>query len=297
MRSYQCGPVQNERKQAFLEELSTKITNTQCSIIMGGDFNMIRYASKKSSHHIDQSRMDLFNKFISDNGIKEMLRKGSKFTWTNKQEQPVMSTLDRVFTSFDWDFLFHWATCESLTRVGSDHSPLLVNTEDVRVSHPFVFRHEMAWFTYADFQEKLLAKWPSRNTDNIQDYWRMIKKHIRTFSKGWGNNIRGQIRRDKQSLMEDIKKIDVEADNSMLSAAQWRERYAKESALEQIYAFEEIQWQKRGGEKWILQGDANTGYFHNKANGRKKMYYFFTRRWGQNNYWREEFKRSYRGVL
>jgi hypothetical protein len=31
-----------------------------------------------------------------------------------------------------------------------------------------------------------------------------------------------------------------------------------------------MQWQKRGGEKWLLQGDANTGYFHNKATGRRK---------------------------
>lgn len=46
--------------------------------------------------------------------------------------------------------------------------------------------------------------------------------------------------------------------------------------MEQIYAFEEMQWQKRGGEKWLLQGDANTGYFHNKANGRKKKCSIFS---------------------
>jgi hypothetical protein len=35
--------------------------------------------------------------------------------------------------------------------------------------------------------------------------------------------------------------------------------------------FEEIQWQRRGGGvNWILKGDSNNNYFHNKANGRKK---------------------------
>jgi hypothetical protein len=49
-----------------------------------------------------------------------------------------------------------------------------------------------------------------------------------------------------------------------------------EKELEQIYVFEEIQWLKRGGEKWILQGDANTRYFHSKASGRKKRSVLFS---------------------
>lgn len=37
-----------------------------------------------------------------------------------------------------------------------------------------------------------------------------------------------------------------------------------------IYENEELLWQRRGGEKWLLKGDANTGYFHGIANGRKR---------------------------
>lgn len=180
------GPVQDEKKQEFLEELLNKINNTQWSFIMGGDFNLIRFASEKSSDNVDQGKMDMFNKFISNTGIKELCRKGGKFTWTNKQENPIMCTLDRVFTSFDWEFHYPWTTCESLTRVGSDHNPLLVIIEDVRVSHPYVFRFEMAWFTLPDFKDKLLAKWPEREYEEVQNYWKRVKKHIRTFCKGWG---------------------------------------------------------------------------------------------------------------
>jgi hypothetical protein len=45
--------------------------------------------------------MDVFNNFISDNGFKELLRKGNKYTWTNKQLNSVMSVLDRVFVCTD----------------------------------------------------------------------------------------------------------------------------------------------------------------------------------------------------
>ena len=78
------------------------------------------------------------------------------------------------------------------------------------------------------------------------------------------------MRREETSLIEEIKTLDAAAEVSTFTTAQWNERYEKERALEQFYYFEEIQWQKRGGEKWLLQGDANTSYFHNKANERKK---------------------------
>lgn len=50
----------------------------------------------------------------------------------------------------------------------------------------------------------------------------------------------------------------------------WEARYQVEEELNQIYEMEELFWQKRGGETWLLQGDANTGYFHGIANGRKR---------------------------
>jgi len=33
---------------------------------------------------------------------------------------------------------------------------------------------------------------------------------------------------------------------------------------------EELQWQRRGGEKWLLAGDSNSSYFHKCANGRRR---------------------------
>lgn len=37
-----------------------------------------------------------------------------------------------------------------------------------------------------------------------------------------------------------------------------------------IYQAEEIYWQRRSGEKWIIEGDSNTSFFHGVANGRKR---------------------------
>lgn len=43
------GPVQHERKAAFLQELNDKICHCDWPFIMGGDFNLIRFAWEMSS--------------------------------------------------------------------------------------------------------------------------------------------------------------------------------------------------------------------------------------------------------
>jgi exonuclease III len=126
------GPVHSEKKEGFLDELSRKVSRLSVPFIIGGDFNMIRFTWEKSSGNVTQMWMDAFNDFIRDNGIKEMMRKGNKFTWTNKQINHVMSVLDRVLVCPRWEQWYRKASCETLTRVGSDHCPILVNTDDHR---------------------------------------------------------------------------------------------------------------------------------------------------------------------
>jgi exonuclease III len=145
------GPVQTDRKQLFLDELTQKITDMTDSFIIGGDFNLIRFTWEKSSENTDQLWMDKFNDFIRDNGVRELIRKGGRFTWTNKHNNPIMSVLDRVLICPSWDQLYRRASCESLTRVGSDHCPLVVNTDDQRFRQQHQFRFEMSWLTQAGF--------------------------------------------------------------------------------------------------------------------------------------------------
>ena len=54
--------------------------------------------------------------------------------------------------------------------------------------------------------------------------------------------------------------MDVEADLGDFSEQQWRIRFTIEKELMDIYATEEIYWQKRGGVKWLLEGDSNTAF-------------------------------------
>jgi mannosylglycoprotein endo-beta-mannosidase len=55
-----------------------------------------------------------------------------------------------------------------------------------------------------------------------------------------------------------------------LSEPEWAFRYELEAELTFILRCEELYWQQRGRQQWILEGDANTAFFHAMANGRRR---------------------------
>ncbi|KAE8766391.1 putative NOT transcription complex subunit VIP2 [Hordeum vulgare] len=57
---------------------------------------------------------------------------------------------------------------------------------------------------------------------------------------------------------------------SGLSLDEWIRRYSIETTLMDIFKNEEVFWQRRGVQNWLLKGDANTAYFQAIANGRRR---------------------------
>jgi len=112
------GPAKHEFSPNFIDNLTRRSENATLPILLGGDFNLIRSSADKNTGGGDIRLMNLFNDFIERCDLREIHRSGgSRFTWTNKQENPTM-----------WEEKFPTTTLTALTRVGSDHSPLLLDT-------------------------------------------------------------------------------------------------------------------------------------------------------------------------
>ena len=93
------GPADHRRSPAFLAELHLKISNSLLPVVVGGDFNLIRSPNEKNNDRINFPRMQLFNDWIAELGLRELDRTGVRFTWTNRQIDPTQSVLDRVLVS------------------------------------------------------------------------------------------------------------------------------------------------------------------------------------------------------
>ena len=64
-----------------------------------GDFDLYRNPKDRNKPGADYAEMMLFNDAISRLGLVELPLKGKRYTWTNKQQSPLLERLDWFFTS------------------------------------------------------------------------------------------------------------------------------------------------------------------------------------------------------
>ena len=122
------GPADYSKIVEFLEELTGKLVRCQSPVVMGGDFNLIRGSQDKNNDRINWPRVNLFNAYIADWGLHKIQRSGARYTWSNKRLNPVRCILDRVFISANLVLTFPLCTLVAETSLGSDHTPLILDS-------------------------------------------------------------------------------------------------------------------------------------------------------------------------
>jgi hypothetical protein len=150
---------------------------------------------------------------------------GSNFTWSKKQRNHVMSNMDRFLVSRDWEQRYPKVYVKSLTIVGSDHSPILLDDGMDSPQRRRIFIFEKVWLSNADVKKRITEKWPARGVEGVQEYWKRMKKDLRQLSKGMGANLDSQMKRRKKELLGRIEELDNKAEIHGLSEEEWKGRY------------------------------------------------------------------------
>ena len=96
------GAAQDDQKAAFLRELVNLARDNPHPILIGGDFNMLRFPHEKSRGRFDNHWPFLFNVVIDSLDLKEVHMSGRQFTWANSLPEPTYEKLDRVLMDIDW---------------------------------------------------------------------------------------------------------------------------------------------------------------------------------------------------
>jgi hypothetical protein len=123
------GPADHSRSRSFLEEISDKVGRATHPLLLGGDFNLIRSAEDKNNDNLNWPLIDLFNEHVASWALREIPRTGARYTWMNRQLNPVRSVLDRVFISPELEALFPLCSLVAETNLGSDHTPWCLTLE------------------------------------------------------------------------------------------------------------------------------------------------------------------------
>lgn len=153
------GPVDHDLSRSFLQEVRGVVNNALIPTVIGGDFNLILEVNHKSSKQVNMGLMEEFNNCIADLELLEIKRAGSRFTWTNKQNNPIFSNIDRIFVTTDWECKYPMCYAQTLLRIASDHSPIILDSGENSQQRPRQFFFEQQWLTQEGFKEGVSNRW------------------------------------------------------------------------------------------------------------------------------------------
>jgi exonuclease III len=113
-----------------LAELVRICENEPLPMLVGGDFNIIRCPGEKNNDNFQGRWPFIFNAIIDSLDLREIALSGRQFTWANRRETPTYEKLDIFLASVEWEQKFPLVSVRALTRSGSDHTPLLLDSGD-----------------------------------------------------------------------------------------------------------------------------------------------------------------------
>jgi hypothetical protein len=176
---------------------------------VGGGLQLREIQEDKSNGCVDFRWCDKFNEWIGKYGLLEIKLSGRSFTWSNNQENALMSHIDRVFCSIDFDAKFPFSGVKALTRNLSDHVPLLWEAGLDQPKKRFRFKFEKWWLRHKDFEKLVGSVWNSLVVgERAIDRWQNRVRCFRRKAKGWSANIEAETIRKKRGLEEEYKRLD-----------------------------------------------------------------------------------------
>jgi hypothetical protein len=115
-----------------------------------GDFNLLRNPSNRNRPGGNLQDLFLFKEAISAQGWVELPLHGRKYTWSNKQDPPLLERLDCFFTSNSWTVSYQNTSVTTMVMELSDHAHCLVSIA-ATIPNGNVFRFENYWMTHEHF--------------------------------------------------------------------------------------------------------------------------------------------------
>jgi hypothetical protein len=194
---------------------------------------------------------------------------GRRFTWSNEREVSTQTRIDRVMVSKEWDLAFPLFQLTPASSNVSDHYPLMLAKMERR--HFAGFRFESHWLLHEEFLPVITAAWekPVRSNDALRILHTKLGRTAKALCK-WNKGLARWAKMVSEVADEVIFNLNVAQEDRILTAEERQLRSYLKSKLLGISAIDRIKWRQRSRITWIREGDANTKFFHLRANGRQR---------------------------
>ncbi|KAK1575277.1 hypothetical protein Q3G72_004017 [Acer saccharum] len=244
-----------------------------CPWMVLGDFHAIRMDSERiGGHPRPLISMSEFNECLDMCGLLDLPSSGQTMSWCNGHEGVARSwaKLDRVVINNVFSSQYSMAHLTYLNRKTSDHCPMIVNLERPSLSYgPVPFRFQNMWCLHENFLSCVQDAWHRTDLGSGMLKLAIRLKRTKVALRAWNRNVFGLVDSNLKALEGRLENLE-----NLLQMG-----YAEDVEEDYLVTKLEINvWEKREAirlgqiakQKWLIEGDQNTKFFHSVVNQRRR---------------------------
>lgn len=157
--------------------------------------------------------MEAFREAVDRCGLNDMGYYGRKFTWSNGRHGAAFTKerLDRAFCNNAWARLFNESRVNTLPATSSDHSPLWIEMEQLRLCshrHQKPFRYEASWTLKEECFKTVEEAWnmsrvAANKTQHVVEGLKICQQKLTQ----WSKQQQGNFKREINEQMDHLSKL------------------------------------------------------------------------------------------
>ncbi|XP_043717706.1 uncharacterized protein LOC122665618 [Telopea speciosissima] len=238
-------------RQAVWNKLESIGANRNERWICFGDFNSYVSWHKKSGGRTTITKdVTQFREMLNSCHLMDLGAHGPRYTWRNNRAGPtgIQIRLDRVLSNSAWRLEHEDAVVFVKPEIGSDHNPIIIDTEGNATHGPRSFHFEAMCLRHSGCSGVAAKAWSITPTGTVDH--RLKEKIVNckpTFQK-WNKETFGNVHQKINSLMKDLE---ILQDGEAGSTNQVREKEII-SASEEELSRQEIMFQQKSRIEWTM---------------------------------------------
>ncbi|CAN6700215.1 unnamed protein product [Malus baccata var. baccata] len=257
---YRCDKVE------FWNWMSTYFSPSDMPWLCAGDFNEFLWDSEKAGgSQVLYNRLRYLESFLSSSELLDLDFNGLAFTWRGMRNGSLVEErLDRGLCNRNWQDVWPNTTVTHGMVLGSDHCPIIIQTEPNARRGRKLFRFEAFWAKEADCLEVVRRSWDCQEGGGAQVRWQKKINDCRSQLIRWSRN---KFKRRSYMIDHLLEQLGELQKNW---GPQREEILEKSKLIDTLWAQEESFWHPRSRVKWLKEGDANTKFFHQTTLQRRR---------------------------
>ncbi|GJT66456.1 RNA-directed DNA polymerase, eukaryota [Tanacetum coccineum] len=240
------GPQHQPEKANLCNFLRLFIQDHHGKIILFGDLNEVRDSSERYGSLFSSGDASIFNSFIQDASLLDLLMRGKMFTWMNKAGTK-LSKIDCFLISEDILEVHPDIHVTILDKLWSDHNLILLHCNKI----------DFGQFRFVSFIRGLI----------VPSLMMSLKK---LGQPQWYSHVKISDNSKKKDITASLNSIEALIDSGNATDDDKAQRITKLLELDNLEKLKSMDLFQKGRIKWDVEGDENSKYFQGIINSRRK---------------------------